>query len=108
MDDVDAFFSCPNKNIAGLALLGLLQGVLPDLSPERAVQLQLGDDLPQDEELAVMYLLATSLKFIWDTRVSKKQVVLHQMRSELEARITILRKSKYRDAAMKMTELLET
>ena len=46
-DATHAFFSCPHINIAGLALLGWVQGAVPDLSPERAVQLQLGDDLPQ-------------------------------------------------------------
>ena len=107
-DATHAFFSCPHSNIAGLALLGWVQGAVPDLSPERAVQLQLGDDLPQEDELAVVYLLALGLKFIWEARISRKQIVLHQMRSELEARITILRKSKHKETAIKMNELLQT
>ena len=107
-DATHAFFSCPHSNIAGLALLGWVQGAVPDLSPERAVQLQLGDDLPQEDELAVVYLLALGLKFIWEARISRKQIVLHQMRSELEARINILRKSKHKETAIKMNELLQT
>ena len=71
------------------------------------MQLQLGDDLPQEDELAVVYLLALGLKFIWEARISRKQIVLHQMRSELEARITILRKSKHKETAIKMNELLQ-
>ena len=41
-------------------------------------------------------------------RISRKQIVQHQMRSELEARITILRKSKHKETAIKMNELLQT
>ena len=105
-DALHAFFSCPHSNVAGLALLGWVQGLVPDLSPEDALHLQLGGDMAHEEELAAVYMLATGWKFIWEARVSKKQIVLHQMRSELEANIAILRKSKFREAAMMMQGLL--
>ena len=36
-DQLHAFFSCPNNAISGLALLGYVQKVVPDLSPEEAL-----------------------------------------------------------------------
>ena len=93
--------------VAGLALLGWVQGLAHDVSPEEAIQLQLDDDLTDVEELAVVYFLATGLKYIWEARMSKKQISLHQLRSELEAKISILRKSRHKDAGAKMLEMLE-
>ena len=37
----------------------LLQGLCPDLQQEDVLQLHLGEDFPPDDELAVMYMLAT-------------------------------------------------
>ena len=58
------------------------------------------------EELAVVYLLATGLKYIWEARMHKKQISIHQLRSELEAKISILRKSRHKEAGAKMLEML--
>ena len=104
---VHAFFTCSYSRVAGLALLGWVQGLAPDLSPEGAVQLQLGSDVNEEDELAAVYLLATGLKYIWETRIHRKKITIHQMRSEIEAKISILRKTRHREASIKMTEMLE-
>ena len=106
-DAIHALFTCPHSMVASLALLGWVQGLAHDVSPEEAIQLQLDDDLTDVEELAVVYFLATGLKYIWEARMSKKQISLHQLRSELEAKISILRKSRHKDAGAKMLEMLE-
>ena len=87
-----------------------MQYLCPDLSPEGAVQLQLGGELDEDEdeELAAVYLLTSGLKYIWESSRIKKKITPHLMRSEVEANISILRKSRHGRAALLMTEILKT
>ena len=47
-----AFFSCSHNIVAGLGLLGLVQGLCPDLQPDDVLQLHLGEDLPPDDSRA--------------------------------------------------------
>ena len=106
-DPVHALLFCPQSREAGHTLLGWVQKLVPNLSPEEAVKLQLGEDIAELEELPVVFMMATGLQYIWGSRVNKKQVTTHQMRSEMEAKISILRKSRYREAGLKILEMLE-
>ena len=92
---VHAFFECQHSMLAGLALLGYVQGLVPDLSPEAALRLEMGMQLDEEEELAIMCMLASGLKYIWEARVEKKQVQTFKMRSEVEARVSILRRTRH-------------
>ena len=58
----------------GLALLGCVQQILPDLSSEAAVLLDFECTLPEEENLAVQCILITGLKYIWEARLAKKVV----------------------------------
>ena len=60
-----SLIDCPRNMQVGLALLGCVQQVLPDLSAEAAVLLDFGCVLPEEENLAVQCLLMTGLKYIW-------------------------------------------
>ena len=51
-------------------------------------------------------MLATGWLYIWEARVSKKQVLRYKMRAELEAMISILRKSRHSRAGEKMLEMM--
>ena len=53
-----------------------------------------------------MYVLAIGLNYIWEARVERKQVILYKMRSEVEARVTILRKTRHTGAANLMLEMM--
>ena len=64
-DTAHAFFSCSHNRVAGLALLGWMQNLCPNLQPEDALQLRLGADLPAADELAAVCVLATGLKLIF-------------------------------------------
>ena len=74
---------CFNNNLAGLCILGRIQVVVPDLSEGDAMQLNFGGALSGDEEVAVLHTLAIGLKYIWEARLSKKVVTIHQTRSEI-------------------------
>ena len=92
--------------LAGLALLGYLQVLVPDLSPEACLRLELGRQLTEREELATMSTLASGLKYIWEARVEKKQVRIYKMRSEFEARVSILRRTRHKEAGNIMLEMM--
>ena len=90
----------------GLALLGYIQKVVPNLNPEDALRLNLGQGLSDEDQIATVCLLSTGLKFIWEARVEKKPIVVYKMRAEIEAKISILRRTKYQNSAAKMLEML--
>ena len=90
----------------GLALLGCVQQILPDLSAEAAVLLDLGCVLPEEENLAVLCILSTGLRYIWEARVARKLVTMFRMRAEIEARVSILRKTRFQNSAQLITELI--
>ena len=105
-DLVHSFFDCTKNIQVGLALLGCVQQVVPGLSAEAAVLLDLGSALPQDENLAILCILTTGLKYIWETRLAKKVVSTFRMRAEIEAKVAILRKSRHQGSAIIITELI--
>ena len=105
-DLVHSFFVCTKNMGVGLALLGCVQQILPDLSSEDAVLLDLGCSLPEEETLAVQCILITGLKYIWEARLAKKVLSQYRMRSEIEARVSILRKTRFQSSATLMTDLI--
>ena len=95
-DTRHALYLCPHSMVAGHALLGYVQKMVPNITPEDTLKLNIGAGLQAEEELATVCMLATGWMYIWEARVDKKQVTLFKMRAELEAIITILRKSRHR------------
>ena len=55
-------------------------------------------ELTEKEELAIITLLACGLKYIWEARLEKKTVYLFKMRAEVEARVSVLRRTRHRDS----------
>ena len=91
-----AFYSCPSSAVAGLAALGWAQEIVPGLNQEQSLRLDVREaDLSRDEDLALKTILGHSLRYIWEGRLRKKQILLFQVRAELEATVSLLRKSRY-------------
>ena len=80
---------------------------VPALTPEASFRLEFGDGLSDEESLATFYKLSTGLKFIWETRIQKKQVHLNMMRSEIEAQISLLRKPRHRSCVEIMLGMMQ-
>ena len=78
---------------------------MPTLSPEAALLLELGPDLTEQQELALVTLLAGGLKYIWESRSDKKQVQLYKMRAEAEAWVS--RKTTYTIPGDMITDMLQ-
>ena len=101
------FFDCTKNMLVGLALLGCVQQLIPGLSAEAAVRLDWGLVLPDEENLAALCTLTTGLKYIWEARLAKKVVMKYKMRAEIEAKVTILRKTRFLSAALKIDEMIQ-
>ena len=92
-DLIHAFFVCSNNCIAGFALLGYTQMLVGDVSDRDCLCLNFGSDVGDNERLAAVSVLATGLRFTWERRVEKK---VSAVRAELEAKVDLLRKTRYR------------
>ena len=86
--------------------MSTVQQVLPDLSAEAAVLLDFDCILPEEENLAVQCILTTGLKYIWEARLAKKVVTVFRMRAEIEARVSILRKTRFASSAQLVADLI--
>jgi hypothetical protein len=106
-DPLHALFSCHLSQVAGLGLLGYAQKTVPNLSPEAAIKLEFSGTLTEKEELATVCLLATGWLYIWEARTNKKRVCLFRMRAEVEAMVTILRKSRHQGVGELMLEMMK-
>ena len=65
------------------------------MSDRDCLSLNFGTDLGDVERLAAVSILATGLRFIWEQRVQKKTVLLFTVRAELEAKVELLRKTRF-------------
>ena len=92
--------------IPGLALMGYVQTVLPNLSQDEALRLEFGQELSEADCLATVCILSTGLKYIWEARVEKKAATVYKMRAEIEAKVSILRKTRYSNSGTKSTEMM--
>ena len=100
------FFLCSYNLEAGSNLVECGRALIPQLSMEDILFLRLGENLSREKELAVVSLIAIGLKFIWETRLEKKKVLLYKMRAELEARISLIRRTKFSSVGLLMEEML--
>ena len=103
-----AFFSCPASRLAGLATLGWAQQHDPTLTPNLALRLEMMEDLDEISKLAAISILATGLNFIWEARIKKKSVKIYEVRAELESLVSLLRRSRFREAGDKVNDALLT
>ena len=106
-DLVHCFFDCPRNKGVGLRLLGCIQQVIPGLSSDAALRLDFVLNLADEEQLAVQGILINGLKYIWEAKLSKKTLTMYRMRAEIEAYISLLRRTRFSNAAVRMEEMVE-
>ena len=105
-DLTHCFFDCSRNMVVGLALLGCVQQIIPDLSADAAVRLDFRLRLTDEENMAALYILITGLKYIWEMRLTKKVVLKYKMRADLEAMVSILRKIRHQNTATRIEEFI--
>ena len=102
------FYSCVKNAQAGRALLHCLQSYDHSLTEEKSLRVEIESDDPFT--FASVSLLATGLALIWENRKMKKNTTLHMMRAQLEASVSIKRKSrlaKLRETASIMDNMIK-
>ena len=75
----------------------ILQTHITALQPKQVVLLDLG---PLDESLRLplVWLISSTLSLVWEARRENKRPTLHKIRSSLEAKVNILRKTRFINA----------
>ena len=99
-----AFIHCVFNQGVGQQLLAIVQEYLPATSAQSLLCLEL--PLPGDKEFAVTFLTSTILSHIWSKRMSKSRITLYDIRSSLEAKCLLLRKTRYETDAQILQSLL--
>ena len=90
--------TCPFNFDVSTWLMSVLHVHLPHLQPHQVVLLDMGH-LEESLCLPLVWLISNTLSLVWDDRKEKKKPGLHKTRSFLEAKVNILRKSRYKNAA---------
>ena len=85
------FYHCPKNNLAADALLTCVQAYDKDLAAEKTLRLEIITDEPF--LIATVAILSTGLQFIWENRRLKKSTTVYSIRAELEAAVSLRRKS---------------
>ena len=105
-DILHCFFGFTNNLVTRLTLLSWVTQLVPEFSPESALIIDLQQQQSEYEELAVVCTLEAGLKYIVEARVAKKLVESHKIRAEVEASISILRRSRFYEAGPVMENML--
>ena len=79
-DLLHAFFSSPSSRAVGDLLLSYAQLKVPRLSPQKLLRLDFGPGLDETDQLAIICIISTALKYIWQARTDKKVVTQHKIR----------------------------
>ena len=100
-----ALILCDGNNGVGHRVFRCLQNFVPDLDVESALRLELkvGEDL----ELPLVWLLATVFLSIWKLRVERSRVQLYEVRAQLEAKINLLRETRFRNATNLLDQFVD-
>ena len=107
VDDVrHALIDCQSNDGVGELLLQCLRGVMPELQVESLIRIEL--DVATENQLPVVFLIATVLGAVWNLRIKGNRVQQYLVRSQLEAKVNLLRETRHREAAYKVDELAVT
>ena len=100
-----ALVQCVGSMSVGQRVLRCVQNFVPNIEVEALLRLEL--DIDEEVRLPLVWLVATVFSAVWQLRLEKKQVQLFEVRAELEAKINLLRETRYSGSAIKLDELVE-
>ena len=105
-DLAHAMLRCDFNGELNYWILALSRRVVPSIRIEDILILNLG--LPNlDEAFPLVWLLSVLLELVWKARLSRNAVLKTRVRADLEARINLLRKTRFGDFAPKITKMSE-
>ena len=77
-----------------------MQNFIPNTDVDAALRLEI--DIEEEMELPLVWIVATVFQVIWKLRVDKSRVTLYEVRAQLEARINLLRETRYSSSASRL------
>ena len=92
-----AFFDCPFNEDAGKQLVEICSPLATNISPHKILKLDW--EMEAEMELPVVWLTAAFLLCIWNSRSNSKRPRLYTIRAELESKVSLLRETRYSQAA---------
>ena len=101
-----ALFNCSYNRRTSQALMDSLTAFQPNLSPTMLLTLNL--EVEEKLELPIVWLTSNTLLKIWDCRTEKKRCDLILVRADLEARVSLLRESRFKESAGIISQILLT
>ena len=102
-DLLHALIRCPGNQGTGQALLHCLP-LQAGLQDHCVLKLQI--DLEDPLELPVVWFLATAWNSIWESRRLGKRPELYKVRADLEAKVSLLRETRYSEAAERIISMI--
>ena len=104
-DLAHSLVSCPANQGVGEAVLHCLPDHVKDGVQDHEV-LRLHLHLDDDLELPIVWFLAVAWNSIWESRKVRKRPELYKIRADLEAKVSLLRETRFKEAAEMITSLI--
>ena len=97
-DLTHAFIYCRYNQEVGQKMLNCIQHLLPAVRDQGLLHLDL-PGLSRDMEFPVVFLITNILMIIWNRRLSKTRISPYDIRTSLEAKCILLRKTRFESYA---------
>ena len=104
-DLLHLFIDCECNNDVGKNLLNSIKNVIPNITGEALLRLEFAN-LPADLEFPITYFTSFVLMTIWEKKMSKSRIIPFDIRSTLEAKCILLRKTRNREHVPILEDLL--
>ena len=96
---------CPYNAGTGMALVSAFKNELPSLTTEQLLLYNF-PDLSETLEFSLVFLTAALLLEVWTRRIKKSKITLYDIRTTLEAKISLLRETRYHNMNKTMEEII--
>ena len=102
-DLLHALIRCPANHGIGEAVL-LCLPIQNGVQDEHVIQLQ--HDLDSPLQLPVVWFLAVAWSSLWESRKIGRRPELYKIRADLEAKVSLLRKTRHSEAAEEISLMI--
>ena len=99
-----ALVFCQGNDGVGIKVIECVRGYHPNLDVEAALRLEI--DVSEEMELPLVWLLSTVFQAIWKCRATRTNITLFDIRSKLEAKINLLRETRFSNTSVILDQLV--
>ena len=99
-----AFFGCSFNRDVAQNLIDILSNYQPNLTISKILTIDF--EVEENLELPMVWTTSNFLSIIWDYRKDKRKCDLIRARADLEAKVSLLRKTKFKVAAETISQML--